>query len=101
MTSVSFLSVDATGLSPSSFPTDCCSASLRVGGFIRVYGVCFFIICSLSLLLLVNRERLQQKSRLGTASTKSTRGQKAVLLARNLILNSDAAANYKYMFGLH
>ena len=45
------------------------------------------------------KEKLQRKNHLGTISRKTTVGLKPVLLARKLTLNSDAALNYKKMFG--
>ena len=48
-----------------------------------------------------DKEELRQRNRLQAVSRKATGWLKSVLLARNVILNSDAALNYKYMFGLH
>ena len=44
----------------------------------------------------INKEELQQRNRLGTISRKTTGELKPALFARNLTLNSHAAANYKY-----
>ena len=43
-------------------------------------------------------KELQQRNRPGSVSRKSTAGLKPVLFSQNLILNSFAAPNYKYMF---
>ena len=47
-----------------------------------------------------HKAELQQRNCLETVS-RNIFGLESVLLARNLTLNSDAAANYKYMFGPH
>ena len=44
-------------------------------------------------------KELLNRNRLGTVSREKYKGLKPVSLERNLTLVSDAAQNYKYMFG--
>ena len=47
------------------------------------------------------KEELQEGNRLGMLSRKTTRVLKPALSTRNHTLNSDAALNYKQVFGPH